>query len=214
MKKQYIQIVVGVLVLLGLVAFIPFKPSQDVTKNEVTGNGSLDGKESPVSGSKPASNTGTGSTYVPANKEFPFSFNEKNLIVGSPFGSFKYSGSSYGNQYNFSGGATISGQVTLVDSDGSHNLGLIVDKADMYKLPQYYLESVKSADGSTTYTRSSGPYTICFGFYHPYQYNWNGLLDKLSAFAGKKVTVEIDNYKILTSSEHVGPCASLIKINN
>ncbi len=210
MQKKHIQIAVIVVVLLGLISFIPFKPSEDVTKNEVTGNGSLNTGGS--STSKPVSSTNTPANYTPVNKEFPFSFTEKNLIVGSPFGSFKYASISYGNQYNFSGGATISGQVALVDSDGSHNLGLIVDKADMYKLPHYYLESVKSANDSTTYTRSSSPYTICFGFYHPYQYNFNGQLDKLSAFAGKRVSVEIDNYKIIVSSEHVGPCVSLVRI--
>ena len=213
MKKQYIQIGVAVLVLFGLFYFIPFKPAEDVTKNEVTGNGALGGKEG--SATKPSpSTTGVTTASAPTNKEFPFSFTEKNLIVGSPFGSFKYSGSSYGNQFNFSGGATVSGQVVLVDGDGTHNLGLKIDKADLYKLPQYYLESVKSEDGKTTYSRSSDPYTICFGFYYPYQYNWNGLLDKLNSFAGQKVSVEIDNYKVIVSSEHVGPCASLIKINN
>ncbi len=210
MKKQHIQIAVIVIVLLGLISFIPFNPNEDVTKNEVNGDGSLNTTESPTP--NPSPSTGISSTYNPADKEFPFSFTEKNLIVGSPFGSFKYASLSYGNQYNFSGGATVSGQVTLVDSDGPHNLGLIVDKADMYKLPQYYLESVKSSIDSTTYTRSNAPYTICFGFYHPYQYNFNGQLDKLSSYAGKRVTVEIDNYKILTSSEHVGPCASLVRV--
>ncbi len=211
MKKQYIQIGALLVVLVGIVLFVPFnkpeiKDLEDIKSGDVVNN-TNDGK---TSGGTTAS-TPT-NTYNPSNKEFPFNFTEKNLVLGTPFGSFKYAGFDYANNHKFSGSATVSGQVTSVKTDGEHNLGITVDRADLYKLPQYYFASIQGENGTYNYVRADKPYVVCFGYYYPSQYNYNELLGKLALKAGEKVTVKIDNYKIIASKEHVGACASLLEI--
>jgi hypothetical protein len=210
MKKQYIQIGALVVVLVGIVLFVPFnkpeiKDLEDIKTGEI--KASVKGN---TTGSTVVS-TPT-NTYNPSNKEFPFNFTEKNLVIGTPFGSFKYAGFDYANYFKFSGSATVSGQVTVVKGDGEHNLGITVDKADLYKLPQYYFISIQGENGTYNFVRAEKPYVLCFGYYYPSQYDYNELLGKLALKAGEKVTVKIDNYKIIASKEHVGACASLLEI--
>lgn len=214
MKKQYIQIGALVVVLVGIVLFVPFnkpeiKDLEDIKTGELKISTKISTKSS-TTGSKVV-NTPT-NTYNPSNKEFPFNFTEKNLVIGTPFGSFKYSGFDYANYHKFSGSATVSGQVTAVKTDGEDNLGITVDKADLYKLPQYYFASIQGENGTYNFLRAEKPYVLCFGYYYPSQYDYNELLGKLALKAGEKVTVKIDNYKIIASKEHVGACASLLEI--
>lgn len=212
MKKSHIlQIVTLVLILIAVFFFQSFKSSspslnEEIAKEE-TGVVKTGSSVVVTSGGK----TVTGGV-VAVNKEFPFNLNEKSLVAGTPFGSFKYSGYDYANYHKFSGSATVSGEVILVKSDGTHNLGLKVDKSEVYKLPQYYFVSIKGEDADSNYERADNPYDLCFGYYYPQQYDYNQLLDKLAAKPGEKVTVKIDNYKIIASSKHTGACANLLEI--
>lgn len=190
--------------------FVPFNKPEIKNLDDIKTGELTDIKKGGTTG--PVSAGTSKNTSASVSKEFPFSFTEKNLIIGTPFGSFKYAGFDYANYHKFSGSATISGQVTAMKSDGEHNLGITVDKADMYKLPQYYFSSIAGENGTSNFVRSARPYAVCFGYYYPSQYDYNQLLGKLALKAGEKVTVKIDNYKIIATSQHTGACASLLEI--
>lgn len=206
-KNPYVQGGVGVLVLVLLLILLGGGDKEQVAneeEREFVTVPSTSGGQSTVKLPVPQSFSPKG--------EFPFNFTEKNLVKDTPFGDFKYESFDFNNYYRFSGFTTITGQVVFMKSDGSHNLGIKVEKKDAYKLPQYYLESATSPDGQNKYLRSNDPYGVCFGYYYPLQYDYNQLLEKLKSKAWETVTVKISNYKILVNKDYIGSCANLIEI--
>lgn len=213
MKTIHKQLIVAGVLLVVLI--LVFGGAKNSSKSLVGGGDKVSETGGNTnSGTKPTTNyVSTGSKLLKTeNKEFPFSFTEKNLVYGTKFGEFLYGGTDYANIHKFTGNVVISGQVALVKSDGSHSIGLLVDKKDINKLPQYYFESIKGENDIYNYTRSTAPYALCFGYYHPAQYDFNHLVEQLSNKPGERVTVEIGNYKILATKDHVGACANLYKI--